>query len=167
MARCCDNTSPSGARRRHPQGVMPADRRIAERRRMRCRRLTVVTIGALLVVPAVASCSSDKAPVCSSIDDLKGSVQNLRDVNVEQGAVAEIKTDVAQVQSDFQTVKSDAKDQFSAQITQLSSALVASSNSANAAAAAPSVSAVAGLAVSLTTVSNATKALSSAVADTC
>jgi len=134
---------------------------------MRCRLTGVATITALLAVPLVASCSSDKAPVCSSLDTLKGSVQNLRDVNVEQGAVPEIKSDVAQVQTDFQTFKGDAKDQYSAEITQLSSALVASSNSANLAASTPSLSAVAGLAVALKTVSNAAKTLSSAVEDTC
>src|SRR4051794_40879998 len=146
---------------------MPTGRPVAERRPMRYRLLGVVTIAALLAVPLVAGCSSDKAPVCSSFDKLEGSVQDLRDVAVEQGALPEIRGDVAKVQTDFQTFKSDAKNQYSAEVTQLSSALVASSNSANRAASAPTTSAVAGLALSLRSVSNAAKALSSAVEDTC
>ena len=131
------------------------------------RPLGLVTIGVLLA-GAISACSSDdKPPICSSVDALKSSVQNLRDVQVQQGAVSEIKSDAAEVKSDFDTLKTDAKGQYSTQIAAVNNALVATSNSANKAAAAPSASALLGLTASLKSLGTATAALTSAVKNTC
>jgi len=130
------------------------------------RALGLVTIGVLLA-GVVSACSDDKPPICSSVDALKSSVQNLRDVQVQQGAVSEIKSDAAEVKSDFDTLKSEAKGQYSTEIAALNNALVATSNSANKAAAAPSGSALLGLTASVKSLGTATSALTSAVKNTC
>lgn len=122
---------------------------------------------ALLVAAAAACGSDDKPAVCGDLDQLKSSVQSLRDVQVEKGALTKVKEDAAQIRQQLGTLEADAKSQFSTEITRLRSELTSLSASLDAATASPTAASLAALGVAARDTVGAGQALASAVGDTC
>lgn len=81
----------------------------------------------LAVVPAIASAlavgcsSSDKPALCSSIDQLKTSVNQLTDVQSGENGLGGLESNLAAVKTDLNKVLDDAKSQYSTQVAQIRS----------------------------------------------
>jgi predicted trehalose synthase len=74
-------------------------------------------IVALLMSLSLAACSEETPAVCTSVDDLRASVQSVRDVDVtSSGGLGELEDAVAGMKSDLADVRDDAADEFSSQI---------------------------------------------------
>lgn len=98
-----------------------------------------LTVATLLLGALLAGCGEDKPAVCTSVNDLKTSVGDVKDVDLtSSGALADLKTSLEKVQGDLADVKSDAKSEFSSQISAVDTTYEALKTAVEAAVADPS-----------------------------
>ena len=94
---------------------------------------------ALLLALSLTACGEDTPPVCSSVDNLKASVADVKKVDVSSsGALAELQSGLKTVTSDFAKVKTDAKSEFSSQLDAVETSLATLKASVQAATTGPS-----------------------------
>ena len=86
---------------------------------------------------AVGCGSSSKPDYCSDVSDLQSSVDDLKNVQLQSGALSTLQTDVQKVQSDANAVVSSAKQDFPTETSALQSSVSTLSASINALPAAP------------------------------
>jgi hypothetical protein len=113
------------------------------------------------------SSSSSKAAICSDVDNLKASIQGLKDVSITQNGLSAISDQVTKIKQQLQTFTSHAQGQYATQVTDLTNALNSLSSSFDAAKASPSASTLATLASSIRPVITAGQNLVTAVSNTC
>jgi len=129
--------------------------------------LTVVSflLGATLVA---CGGGNDKAAVCDSVDTLKGSISDLKDIDItSSGAVSSLETGLATVKTDFDALKTDAKSEFSPQIQAVDSAYTVLQSSAEAAKSDPSAASIAAVAAAAATFASNVQTLVQDVQATC
>ena len=126
----------------------------------------LLVVATLLAVVGMGACSSNQPAVCSSVDALNSSVQHLKNVNVSENGLSELRARLDQVKKDLQQVAIDAKQQYGSQMSAVSTSVAALESSLKAAQADPSA-ALGPVVTGVATVSSATKALQQAVANTC
>ena len=93
---------------------------------MRARFPVMVTVSVALAaaVLAAAGCGGDDKPeYCSNVSDLQQTVDDLKNVQLESGALSTLQTDVQLVQSDADAVVSSAKADFPSQTSALQSSV--------------------------------------------
>jgi len=128
----------------------------------------LLAAGLIALSLTVAGCGGkDKPAVCGDVDALQSSVSALTDIKVDQGALDELKTKLAQVQTDAQQLKTDASSEFSSEISAVDSAASASKTALDAAVASPSTTTIATLVATLPALKTALSNLQSAVEGTC
>jgi hypothetical protein len=129
--------------------------------------LTVVSfvLGATLVA---CGGGNDKPAVCDSVDTLKGSISDLKDVDITSaGTVSSLETGLATVKTDFDALKTDAKSEFSPQIQAVDSAYTVLQSSAEAAKSDPSAASIAAVAAAAATFASNVQTLVQDVQATC
>ena len=86
--------------------------------------LVVVTAVPVALVALITGCSSSDGPaVCSSLDDLKASVNQVTDVQSGENGISALQSNLVAVRDDLNQVLKDAKSQYSTQVTQIQSNL--------------------------------------------
>lgn len=140
----------------------------------RARHLSVVPLVLALMLPVAAGCGSDSdsdtdepPAVCSSVDALEASVASVTTVDLDQGALPELRDNVSQVESDLRTVVEDAGDEYAAEIDALDQAVEAVGSSLRAAITAPSSQAITDVGASIEQLGTSVSSLQEAVASTC
>jgi len=127
-------------------------------------RLAAIALASSMLV----GCGGDDKPaVCSSVDALKTSVEDLKNVEVSPSGLTKLQADLTQVRSDLSQVKTDAKEQYAGQIDAVDQAATSLSSGLSAAAGSPSVSTLASVGADIQSLSSALTALGAAVKDTC
>ena len=112
---------------------------------MKALLLTLVSL--LLGASLVACGGKDKPAVCGSVDTLKSSITDLKNIDItSSGAVSSLQSQLTTVKSDFDQVKTDAKSQFSTQIDAVDGAYTTLVSTANTAKSSPSAANLAALA---------------------
>ncbi|MGZ4474606.1 MAG: hypothetical protein ACXVWU_05930 [Nocardioides sp.] len=111
--------------------------------------------------------ASSKPAVCADVEHLKKSVQGLKNTTISQGALAKVTSDVATIKQQFTTLKGDAKGQYAAEVSQVSSALDGLSANVDAAKASTTAATLSAVATSLRRVGTSVQALGAAVSSTC
>ena len=129
-------------------------------------------IGSMVLVlvlgGALAGCSDDKSPVCTSADALKSSVDSVKAIDVSTGAdVSTLLTGLATVETSFAALKATAKDQFAPEISAVNTALDTVKTSATAAKADPSSTAIQATGTAVTGLTTAVQTLTTEVQTTC
>jgi hypothetical protein len=133
---------------------------------MKALSLTLVSL--LLGASLVACGGKDKPAVCGSVDTLKSSITDLKNIDItSSGAVSSLQSQLTTVKSDFDQVKTDAKSQFSPQVDAVDSAYTALVSTANTAKSNPSAANLAALATAATTMLTDLQTLVSDVQKTC
>src|SRR4051794_30159499 len=84
--------------------------------------LMVVALAAAALVAAGCG-SSDKPDYCSNVNDLQESVDNLKSVPPESGALSNLQTDLQEVQTDANAVVNSAKQDVPSQTSALKSSV--------------------------------------------
>jgi hypothetical protein len=131
-------------------------------------RLTVAGTVLFLVGVALVGCSEDKPAVCSSVDNLEASVDDVKDIDVTaSGAVDELKDGLAAIKSDLAEVKSEAKTEFSPQIDTVESSFGALTTSIDAAIADPTAATLAAVGTAVSPFTTAVQTLVSDIQSTC
>ena len=116
----------------------------------------------------VAGCgSSDKPAYCSNVSDLQQSVDDLKDVQLESGALSTLQTDVQKVQSNANAVVSSAKEDFPSETSALKSSVSSLSTAIEQLPSSPTGQQLAPLVPEISSVVTAAKNLSSATSSAC
>ncbi|QNN52821.1 hypothetical protein [Nocardioides mesophilus] len=103
-----------------------------------------------------SACGGDPA-VCSDTDSLRSSIQDLQNIDIGQGGLAQLQKQLEAIRSDLQQLADDASDQYSSEVAAIRDAVDALGASLTAAVSTPS-------AATLTAVRDDVKALGSSVA---
>ena len=111
--------------------------------------------------------TSSNSTLCTDLDNLKASIQGLKDVSITTNGLSAISDQITKIKQQLQTLKTDAKGQYDTQINDLTNALNSLSSSFDAARASPSVSTLATLASSVPAVITAGQNLITEVSGTC
>jgi len=133
---------------------------------MKALALTLVSL--LLGASLVAYGGKDKPAVCSSVDTLKGSLSDLKDISLtSSGALSSLQTQLTTVKTDFDAVKADAKSQFATQVTAVDTSYSTLKTSADAATSAPSAASIAAAAAAASAFVSSVQTLVTDVQATC
>jgi len=117
--------------------------------------------------PSASASTSSNSTLCTDVDNLKASIQGLRDVSITTNGLSAISDQITKIKQQLQTFQSDAKGQYAGEVSNLMNALNALSSSFDAARASPSISTLVPLASSAKTAITAGQQLISAVSSTC
>ena len=111
--------------------------------------------------------TSSNSTLCTDLDNLKASIQGLKDVSITTNGLSAISDQITKIKQQLQTFQNDAKGQYAGEVSNLMNALNGLSSSFDAAKASPSLSTLATLASSAKTAITAGQQLISAVSSTC
>lgn len=136
-----------------------------------------IAVTALVLALSLTACGDDEpdepdapaeAAVCTSVDDLRSSVDDVQAIEVESGtALADLQSGLAAVESAFSEVKADAKSEFAAPVDAVQSSLVALKTSVEAATTTESAETLAAVGPALSTFGTDVQALVDDVESTC
>ncbi|WP_193509402.1 hypothetical protein [Cryobacterium sp. BB736] len=134
----------------------------------------IVAAGLLLMATITAGCAQDEPPaqdepaaICSAVDSLKASVEDVTNVDLDQGAMADLRDNLNQVQSDLGKVKDDAKDEYATEIDAVEQAAASVGSSVEAATTSPSAQAITDVGTAVQALGASLRALDDAVESTC
>ena len=131
-------------------------------------RLVIPLVSLLLGASLVGCGGKDKPAVCGSVDTLKGSLSDLKDISLtSSGALSSLQTQLTTVKTDFDAVKTDAKSQFGTQITAVDTSYSTLKTSADAATSAPSAASIAAAAAAASAFVSSVQTLVTDVQATC
>jgi hypothetical protein len=133
------------------------------------RRPCAVPMAALLIASSVlVGCGGDDKPaMCSAVDALGASVDDLKSVEVSRAGLAELSDDLTAVRSDLSRVKTDAEQQYASEIEALDQAWTTLSSDLSAATSSPTVATIAQVGSDVRALGDSLAALDDAVESTC
>jgi hypothetical protein len=127
--------------------------------------MTLALVAIALV--AVGCGSSSKPQYCSNVSDLEGSVEELKGVELQSGALATLEADLKKVQTNTNEVLASAKQEFPSQTSALRTSVSSLSTATQELAAAPTPQELVVLASRVKSVALAAEELSSATESAC
>ena len=111
--------------------------------------------------------AGDTPAVCSSVDALEKSVDEVKNVNLDRDALPTLKTSLSKVQSALSQVKSDAKDEYATEVSAVDQAASSVSSSLQSAGASPSAKSLANVATAVQSLGASVTTLQDSVKSTC
>ena len=129
------------------------------------RALAVSTV---LLGVLVAGCGADDPAVCGSVNDLKSSFDDLKNIDVtSSGALSELQTGLTTLKSDFDQVRTDAKSEFASGIDAVETAYDAVKTAVTAATEDPTAATIGAAASALSSLATEVQALVTDIQATC
>jgi hypothetical protein len=122
---------------------------------------------AVALFAAAAGCGGDKPAYCQDRNDLKSSIDDLKNVDVRSDGVSAARAQLKTVKASATTLVGSAKKEFEPQATALKGAVATLETVVAQATSAPSSQSVATVVAGITGVQAAFQSLSKAVSDTC
>ena len=124
---------------------------------------------AVLGVLPVAGCASDspQAVVCDSLTAVQNSAHHVRETNVAENGLSQLRTNLVQLRTDVRQLIADAKSQWAPQAQAIQSSLDEVGSTVNAAKAAPSTTAFDAVRQALAALDSSVKALGDAMRGAC
>src|SRR3954453_5090359 len=103
------------------------------------RQIALLVSAAVLAVLPVAGCAGDSptAEVCDSLTAVQNSAEHVRDTNVAENGLNQLRTNLIQLRTDVQRLIADAKTQWAPQAGAVQTNLDQVSSTVNAAKSAP------------------------------
>jgi hypothetical protein len=141
--------------------------RPADRPGLRRRGLVPAAVLVLATLAAGCSSSSSKPAYCTAASQLKTSVHNLGNVNINVHDLSSVNTAVSKVQADAKTFASEAKSAYPSQTTALQNSVFSLETAVKSAMAQPSLTTVAAVVSSVTQVKTAADNAQTAVKGKC
>jgi hypothetical protein len=117
--------------------------------------------------PSAAASPSSSSALCADAAAVRASLDELRRINVQPGAVNEITSDLSNVKTALTTLVTNAQGRFQAQTSALSAALDTLGTAASSLRASPGVSTISGVVSALGKVNTAGQNLLAAVNTDC
>jgi hypothetical protein len=83
-----------------------------------------LTVASLVLGMSAVACGDDEPAVCSSVDDLRSSIEDLREIDVtSSGALETLESGLETVEGNISTVRSDAQEEFEPQVEAVETSL--------------------------------------------
>ena len=120
-----------------------------------------------LLVLSLAGCGDSKPAVCSDLDALRASVENLKDVNISENGMTAFTSGLSQIGGDLDQLGADAKSQYQSEVAAVRQALDTLGSSVNSAVADPGPTSFAAVRTAVAGVGDSLSGLDSAVSGTC
>jgi len=111
--------------------------------------------------------STEPPAICSSVDALKSSSEDLKKVDVAQNGLADLTDRLTQVQSDLKKVTSDAKKEYATEADSVNASASSLGTSLEAAVAAPTAATIAAVGAAVRALMTSLTELESAVKNSC
>jgi hypothetical protein len=131
------------------------------------RRQSILSAVALLVAVALAGCGSDQPAVCDSLDAVRASADDVRDANVSENGLSQVRAGLTALNQNLQQLGTEARTQFESEITAVRTAADQLSTSVSAAKADPTSATLDVVRDAMTSLAEAVNSLGDAMADTC
>jgi phosphate uptake regulator len=129
---------------------------------------TAIAISTLLLALPLTACGEDTPAVCTSADDLKASVNDVKKIDVDSSsALTDLKSALKQVRSDLADVKADAKSEFSSGLDAVDKSYAALKTSIEAAATTPGTDTLAAAGAALKAFGTSVQNLITDIQETC
>jgi hypothetical protein len=97
-------------------------------------RLTLIALAAATLL-AAAGCGGEEAAVCGDLENIQSSIQDVRDIELEEGALEELQQTAADIEADLQAAQEDADAELGDELDALRTAVQALVAEAEAVAA--------------------------------
>ena len=128
----------------------------------------VLTLASAAVASLTAGCGdSDKPDYCSNVSDLQQSVDDLKNAQLEIGALSTLQTELQEVQADANAVVSSANQDFPSETSALKSSVSSLSSAIERLPSSPTAEELAALAPDISRTVTAATDLSSATESAC
>ena len=99
------------------------------------RRLTLIALAAAALL-AAAGCGGEESAACGDLENIQSSIQDARDIELEEGALEELQQTAADIEADLQSAQENADAELRDELDALRTAVQALEAEAEAAAAA-------------------------------
>ena len=99
------------------------------------RRLTLIALAAAALL-AAAGCGGEDSAACGDLENVQSSIQDVRDIELDEGAVEELQQTAADIEADLQSAQENANAELGDELDALRTAVQALVAEAEAAAAA-------------------------------
>ena len=99
------------------------------------RRLTLIALAAAALL-AAAGCGGEESAACGDLENVQSSIQDVRDIELDEGAVEELQQTAAGIEADLQSAQENADAELGDELDALRTAVQALEAEAEAAAAA-------------------------------
>jgi hypothetical protein len=132
------------------------------------RKLALAAATVVMLSASLVACGDDTPAVCASADQLKSSVDEVKDIDVtETNGIDELKSQLETIDGNLDQLTNDAKDEFSSQVDKVAATFEALQTSVEVAASDPSADTVAAAAAAWSAFTTSVKTLISDVQSTC
>jgi hypothetical protein len=121
----------------------------------------------LVALTGLVGCSSDQPDLCTSVDALESSVDNLKNVQLGENGLAEVETYLTQIRDDITDVTTAAKQEFEPEVDAVTDAVDDIDEVLRIAKDQPSAATLRPLAEGVTALASGLTALQQAVSDSC
>ena len=102
---------------------------------MAFRRLTLIALAAAALL-AAAGCGGEDSAACGDLENVQSSIQDVRDIELDEGALEELQQTAADIEADLQSAQENADAELRDELDALRTAVQALVAEADAAAAA-------------------------------
>jgi hypothetical protein len=130
-------------------------------------RLAAALLVTFAALGGLSGCSSDEADVCATVDSLSASVDNLKNVNPGENALAEVEKNLTLIKEDLGDLRDEAKEQYSSEITVVTDAVDDLEEALRIARDLPSAKTFKPIVTSVAAAADGLTALGQAVSDSC
>ncbi len=134
----------------------------------RLRMTLVISMALAAVALLAAGCGGSSKPAyCSNVSDLEGSIAEIKDIELDSGAVSTLQTDLEKVKTNADAVLSSAKQDFPSETSALKSSVSSLSTAVNQLPPTPTPQQLLALTSGIESTVTAAKELSSATESAC
>ena len=99
------------------------------------RRLTLIALAAAALL-AAAGCGGEESAACGDLENVQSSIQDVGDIELDEGAVEELQQTAADIEADLQSAQENADAELGDELDALRTAVQALEAEAEAAATA-------------------------------
>ena len=130
-------------------------------------RLWIACATTVALLGAGACTEQEQPPVCQSLDAVRTTADHVRDANVSENGLTQLKTDLRELQANLQQLYADAQTEFAIEITAVRTAATNLRTSVDAARATPGAGTFAAVRTSVGGLQASLEQFRTATADTC
>jgi hypothetical protein len=126
-----------------------------------------IAVAAIVAAVGTSACSTDQPAVCDSFAAVQNSIDQIRNANVGENGLSQLRADLAQFKDNLTQLHADAKTQFAAEIQAVQAAATQVSASVTTARATPDAASLAAVRAPVTALQSSVQNLGAALSGTC
>jgi len=128
---------------------------------------TWTTVAAAVGMLIVGGCGTDQPAACAHLDAVQASIDHVRNANVSENGLAQLRTDLSQLQANLVQLRTDAQAMYPTEIEAVRGAANQLAASVTAARATPDTTTLTAVRTALSGVQDSVRHLADAMSGTC